>query len=364
MMTVAGLLGLLITVTNALVLIVFGSNRRLLNSQGIYKVSLAAADLLVGIFVFPMFIATMRRSSLTRYEVISADVFEYGWGSGTNGTRLIVENFDETFFGLAGFFTTLSLSVSMYSLMVASFDRLLVVYRPLVYNQFHARKVAKRCVAFLWILGILYSVLPFFVSDLQYMRVASILICIGGGDVALIIYAVTFAIPLFLVWSVNLATFCYSKKNAQVRPKVRLPKSNAVFVNLESRLAKTLSIMVGAFTLCILPVAIVLVSEMFLDGINIHRPRSFHMPTAGTVMSLEAVSAFILMSNSLWNFFIYNVRSQEFRACLLALLRKGGRTCCGSCYYGVGKGTTSKFVNTSSSTMSSQRKAMTLTTRT
>lgn len=362
-MATAAILASLTTTANLLVLVIFGSNRRLMNSQGIYKMSLAAADMLVGLFVFPLFIETMRRSFLTRYQTTQVDPIEYGWGSGTNSTRLILENFDEAFLGVAGFFTTLSLTISMYSLMIASFDRLLVVYRPLEYNQFHARTVAKRCVAVLWILGTLFSILPIFVTELQYMRVASILVCLGGGEIALILYAITFAIPLLLVWSLNLATFCYSKRNSQVRPRVKLPKNNAGSVNLEARLAKTLSIMVGVFTLCILPVGTVLISEFFLEGILLENPKTFHMPTAVTVMSIEAASAFILMSNSLWNFFIYNARSQEFRACLKQLIRRVRGSCCGSCEDGSDHNLFSKTTNATSSTIQAQRKTLTLTTR-
>ncbi|XP_039253531.2 uncharacterized protein LOC120330705 [Styela clava] len=328
MMVAGGLLGFIIVLANGTVLLVFGMNRRLMNSQGIYKMSLAAADLLCGLFVFPVIICTMRRGFLSQYEVIESEVVEYSYGSGRNGTRLTIDNYNQKFFKFGGVFTALSLFVSMYTLVIASFDRFLVVHRPLEYNQFRARSIAKKCVAVLWVIGVIYSILPLFVDDLYYMRVASILVSLGGGEVALVLYIITFAIPLFLVWSLNIATFTYSRRNAQVRPKIRFSETTVLSVNLEAQLAKTLSIMVGVFSLCIVPVATVLVSELFITGIHYDVPTEFHMPTAVLVLSLEAVSAFILMSNSLWNFFIYNVRSMEFRACFLSLSGSMKSACC------------------------------------
>lgn len=321
MMALAGLLGFIIVLLNGTVLTVFATTKRLRNSQGIYKISLAAADLLVGVFVFPTFIDTMRRALMTPYILVDGEKQEDSWGNAGNGTRLQLQRFTVSYYNFCGFFTTLSLTVSVYTLMTASFDRFMVVYRPLEYNQFAAKKTAKLCCLVLWVVGIAFSLLPLVVPDITFMRIASVLVVLGGGMTALIIYTIALAIPLILVWVMNIATFMFSKRNAKVRPKIRNHERGTI-VNLENRLAKTLSIMVGVFTLCTLPVATITISEFFIAGIYYGRPETLDTYVAKTVISLEVIAAFILMSNSMWNFFIYSARSMEFRAASRGLYSK------------------------------------------
>nr|XP_039253864.1 rhodopsin, GQ-coupled-like [Styela clava] len=313
-MSFAGLLGLAIICTNITVLVVFSVKKHSMNSQRLYKISLAVADLLVGLVVLPTMITTIHESFNFHHEVIDT-VDKYG----RNITTITDVLSSYEFLGISGFFTTLSLSVSIYTLMVASFDRLMVVYKPLEYNKFRAISIAKILIAIVWILCLIFSLLPFAVDGLFYAFVASVVVSLGGGS-ALILYSVVMVIPLLIVWGTNIATLSLFKRNAG---NARMAASNAQTNQnkTENQLVKTLSIMVGVFTFCLIPLVLLTISQFFVSGIYLNDPKNFNQSSSSIMMSFEAVTVLILMSNSLWNIFIYNGRSPEFRSMSRELLR-------------------------------------------
>ncbi|CAK8681197.1 unnamed protein product [Clavelina lepadiformis] len=71
--------------------------------------------------------------------------------------------------------------------------------------------------------------------------------------------------------------------------------------------------MVGIFTLSILPVALVILSLLFVGTIYFSQPRRVDVQGALVYNTFEFISIIILSCNSLWNFFIYNGRNLEFR---------------------------------------------------
>ena len=81
----------------------------------------------------------------------------------------------------------------------------------------------------------------------------------------------------------------------------------------ERRLTKTLSLMVGVFTACVLPTIILVIVPKTVPSINGENITVLARKPASAFITLELAAAIILASNSLWNCFIYSFRNKEFR---------------------------------------------------
>ncbi|CAK8681193.1 unnamed protein product [Clavelina lepadiformis] len=327
-MVVCVLLGLVIAAVNILVIAAITRNEKLQNSQGVYKMSLAIADLIIGLFVFPTFASSLGMLILTRLHngpLINATGYLENNSIFDDGVsvelRLPANRFlsvySDSYFNFVGFFTVLSLAVSVYTLTVAGFDRFGAVYRPLSYRKDKAKKRAVILCVVLWLLGIFFSVLPYFTPTLQYGLLASVLVALRGQS-ALILYSIAFAIPLVVMWIVNIITFHWTKKHGKVR-KTLTAGSKRKTQSIETRLARTLGLMVGVFTLSIVPVAVITVTSLFVGTIYFSQPRRVDVQGALVYNTFEFIGIIILSCNSLWNFFIYNGRNLEFRQELTSL---------------------------------------------
>jgi len=328
------LLAVATTICNLIVLIVFGTNRNQINSSTVYKMSIALADFLVGIFVFPTFVVTMvttlmerrvlgeqRNTTITipannRDELMNVSLGEIREPTG----GLFCDRVSQSYLNAVGFFITLTFSVSLYGLAAASIDRFIAVYRPLKYHHYAPASRTRKVVVVTWILSILFSTLPFYVDSLRYRLITSIFVSSGGGG-ALLIYFFAFALPLLTMWIVSLATYCafrmHNHKNAALKSA-----DHKKTCALEMRLARTLGIMVGVFTLCLLPVAIALTLPFFLPGVSNFDPENLNPQKSSAILILEVIVIIVLTTNSLWNFFIYNGRDKRFRESMKELVSK------------------------------------------
>nr|XP_018669442.1 cannabinoid receptor 1-like [Ciona intestinalis] len=298
------LLATMTILVNGCVILVFIRNKKLLNSQGIYKTSLACADFLVGAFVL-----TTCAHSLYSFPMTGRNT---GQASSNFEVGPLKSVFNDSYMMAVGFVTTLSISVSIYSLMLASFDRLSVVRKPLKYNLASAKEFSIRATLVLWCVALLFSVLPFMVHSLRFSIVASLLVASSGSS-ALIVYCFSFVIPLITTWVVTAATCYYSFSHARERM--------ANDFKTEFKLAKTLIIMVSVFSLSLSPTICSLVGGLLARGIYYHRPGSLVPSAASVYVSFEFVSVVILLANSSWNFFIYNARNESFKTATRQLFK-------------------------------------------
>ncbi|XP_076812649.1 uncharacterized protein LOC143459393 [Clavelina lepadiformis] len=320
-MVICPLFGIVIAVVNILVVVVISRNASLRNSQGIYKMSLAFADLIIGFFVFPTFSSSLGRLITTRHQsgsLINVTGYLEAEGVVVDAGKSVelrlpslTQLSSRSYLDFVGFFTVLSLTVSVYTLTVAGCDRLWAISRPLSYNKEKAEYSAKIGCICLWLVGVLFSILPYLTPTLRYSLIASILVSSGGQD-ALVLYLVAFLIPLVITWLVNIVTFHMTRKHAKINRHLstKLKKKSR---SVEVRLAHTLCLMAGIFTLSILPVALVILSALFVGNIYFSQPRRVDVQGALVYNAFEFVTIIILACNSLWNFFIYNRRNKDFR---------------------------------------------------
>ena len=340
-MVVCGLLGFAIAVVNILIIVVFclrphGQKPLLKNSQAVYKMSLAVADLLVGVVVLPTCVANMYKyywiRHLPRDELRRVEGYEVINGTLSENVTVIqkeflagtfAEKFPQSYINFAGFFTGLSLFVSVYMLTGAGFDRLNAVAKPFAYKKVSALAESTRfCIAF-WIIAFILGLLPVFVQELQYVLFNSLLF-VSSDFYGLILYAILFVIPLVIVWVVNLLTYYHSIKHANFRrslTQTALKKRQRV----ERRLASTLRLMVGVFTFNTLPLIITLICPLFIPSIVPSTPTNFNAKSAIAFHTASFVAIILLLGNSLCNFFIYSARNHEFRRSLKSLFIKIGK---------------------------------------
>ncbi|XP_039254323.2 uncharacterized protein LOC120331318 [Styela clava] len=307
LMVVAGLLSVASTLTNTIALIVFWKNKKLRDSQGIYKISLAVADLLIGVFVFPTVIETMKRAYMPSMLLHHRETDD------GMSPKMDIGSFNSRYFNFIGFFSTWSNSVSVYILVMASFDRFMVVFRPLRYNLYTAKSLAIKISIAVWVLALMFSLIPIVLPNFEYRFIAALFVFISG-DGEMIILAIAFVIPIFCMLVTHVATYVFSKKNAKARPKVISSGAKVRSISVENRLAKTLSIMVVAYLVCLLPMSVVIGLHFVLTEIDTFYPAELNINTLTLVTSLEIIFCILFISNSLLNFFIYNIRSKEFRS--------------------------------------------------
>ena len=239
----------------------------------------------------------------------------------------------QSYYDAIGCFTSLSLIVSLYTLVAAAIDRFWAIHRGLKYFRSRAITLARRVVVVIWIFAIFFSVLPLFLKNNSY-RLAYALLVGANSNLYAVIYSVILLLPLLLMWCITTATFVTYKIYTNKPKKFYITDQHKKEAAAQIQLLITLSIMVWVFTICILPGAIfVLVQSLQkLSGGVLSILQTLGQKKHTEFVSAEVVTALLLTSNSLWNFFIYSARDKKFRKAskklycrLLSSIKKCGK---------------------------------------
>ena len=292
----------------------------------VYKLSLAAADLLVGVFVYPTFAYTLYATRVGPLVKRTLDEGEVRSNSSFNSTLFeaygvpdplakdyYIQSLSIPYRNAFGLFTAVSLMVSMSTLMFASYDRFRAISAPMTYDKTQATKIAKRVTVALWLVAFILGALPTLVSELGgYGIVAGGILIAVREDVSLIMHGIALGVPFVVVWILTVSVNVIVKRQARYRRKLMSNRQNQDS-KTERRLTKTLLIMVGVFTACILPALIFVLIPEFVPSVNSENVRVLAREPARIFITLELAVVIILASNSLWNCFIYSFRNKEFR---------------------------------------------------
>lgn len=326
-MVTCGILGAAIATVNLIIMLVIYLYPRLRNSQAVYKMSLAVADLLVGIIVLPFCIENLRRLIWTRLEIPDdlevVEGYEVFNGSLSENT-IFVERYrragsfillyPRNYQYFAGFVTAVSIFVSVYSLAGAAFDRHKAISKPFEYKRKSAYKIALQACIIFWFVAIVFGLLPIIVKELRYVLILSMVFA-TLDVVGYYLYSVSFFIPLVIVWIANMLIYMASRKHSQFRLKLTAVAQKKRH-ELERRLAITLRLMVGTFTFSTLPLLLTILCVGFIPTLSPSIPEEFSERNTTIFLNIQCITLFLLFANSLWNFFIYSVRSIEFRDAL------------------------------------------------
>lgn len=211
-LVVLALLSSVITIANCLVITVLSRDSFYHNTYGVYKFSLAIADLLVGAVVLPFLLA---------YKIRSFFFMKMPFRHIGEIPRSI-DSTDQSILNLCGICTVFSIAVSIYTLTASSIDRYLAVKFPIKYKQ-RTRAVKIFTTVMLtmtWFSAILFSMVPLWSSNMQYGEVSGGLIVFaipaeagydGYYDISeqlmvYMFYICLAGVPLLIVWTVNSLT--------------------------------------------------------------------------------------------------------------------------------------------------------------
>ena len=322
-MVVCGILAISIIVANLTIIIVILRNSRFPTSQLIYKLSLAFADILVGIFVVPSFIITLYLFHVGPYQR-KTDIknsFTDIDGNSNNFSDSFDQNANiyyrpettQTYRNFFGFMTIFTFTISVYTLMFASYDRFGALSNPLRYNSDKAKNYAKRIIITLWVLSIVFAILPIVIPDIgPYRIVAGGILIAVSDEMGAYILGTAMALSFIVMWIFTIGVQFIVKKQIKSRGDF-MSRRQSHDSSTERQLSKILSIMIGVFTACILPAIIFLTIPEFVPSLNAQNIRVLTKKPAAAFLSLELATTMILASNSLWNAFIYSIRNKEFR---------------------------------------------------
>ena len=291
-----------------------------LNVQSIYRLSLAVADVIMGLVALPIYIGTMYKdvvelSHITTLRNVTGHVIAND--SSLPPQLVDVELNDEVlsrYVSVTGFFTALSLSVSVPTLVAASFDRFIAIFRPLKYNRFKAIFMAKIIVASVWFSAFIFAILPVVITDLENPFVFANEGSFGGKSIV-IAYGTAFYVTVALMWFSIIATY------VAARPSLRRHDEHRQTDN-EMRLLQTLGIIIAVFTLSVVPSTVVLNTGVYLPYVDFSNPTDFDAVAAMRFSSVVFTMGLLLTSNSLWNCFIYSIRETSFRSATKLLYKR------------------------------------------
>ena len=305
------------------VIVVYLKKIQTRTSQTFYKISLALSDIFTGIIIFPNFIFELAvlvwkpvdQSALSVTEVnrlFEDNNVTYKAISNVGGSFL--SKFSTSYLNFLGFFTVITIAGSGYTLVIASGDRCFALYKPFSYHCYQQTKmqtVSITSIIVVWLLCCVLGIIPMVVSSFPYSINSSLLVT-AVGNAAISLYVIAFVLPLFVLWILTAFAVYLITKYKKIR--IKLTKNQRDSVDTDHRITRTLLIMVAIFSLNIIPILLLLVISLFLEGIYYKNLYLLPDNPSGAVAfnTIQLVAVRILLCNSLANVFVYSVRQKDF----------------------------------------------------
>ncbi|KAM6931432.1 adenosine A2a receptor a [Xenentodon cancila] len=268
-------------------------NSNLQSITNFFVVSLAVADIAVGVLAIPFAIA-------------------------------ISTGFCSNFYGclfIACFVLVLTQS-SIFSLLAIAIDRYIAITIPLRYNSLVTGQRARGIIAICWALSIIIGLTPM-MGWHKALKTTNSTTCSLGlmkclfeevVDMEYMVYFNFFAcvlIPLVLMLAIYLCIFMAARHQLKlIEVKVVHGKKSRSTLQKEVQAAKSLAIIVGLFAVCWLPLHIINCFTLFCP--QCHRPPLWIMN----------VAIILSHANSVVNPFIYAYRIREFRQTFRKIIRR------------------------------------------
>ena len=251
-------LALAIVICNATILGVLSIKKQ--DVQSIYRLSLAVADFIVGLVVIPINIGTrfwllVQAPPFAELRNVSGYVIVNDSSSPMQPVlvklkSLQPEKSPSIYVSAVRFIEVLSLLVSVSSLVAASFDRFVAIYRPLRYNELKAFFATKITVLSLWIVGLIIAILPLVIPGTIY-SVDFVNSKPIDKNPMRVVYAIGFFLAVVLMWFSIIATCLAARHSMRTYDRQRQTDD-------EMHLLGTLGVMAAGFTLCVVPYSIIL----------------------------------------------------------------------------------------------------------
>ena len=322
-MIFSGIFSFCIIIANLTIIIVISRNPLFPTSQLIYKLSLAFADILVGIFVVPLFainlyiiyIGPSRKETGIKSKFLrkNENLTYFYDRINQNENIYYIPDTTQTYNNFFGFITFFSFFNSVFTLMFASIDRSRSLSHPLRFNKNKAVTFAKRIIIVVWMASLIFSLLPIIITELgTYYIVPGTVAISVSNETALNILGAGILLSFVVMWIFTMLVQINLKRQWKSHKNV-ISLCQYCNSTTEGQLSKTLIIMVIVFTVCTLPAIVSLTISRIIPSIYLENSEKVQNQLAGSFVSMELAGAMILASNSLWNAFIYSIRNKEFR---------------------------------------------------
>ncbi|XP_048097151.1 adenosine receptor A2b-like [Alosa alosa] len=312
------LLAVIITVGNVLSLTVLLGSRRFRTPQGYLKVSLASADLMVGVAVVPYSVYNEVEGLMTSRGQSSRI------GSNISAEVVAVSEGFQPCFVMGPVFAGCTL-VSITTIFLLSLERAITVLRPLQKNMIVTKERTVGLIALTWLVCFSLALTPLLMSEditLEFSscsKMCNYAPCPVGqhhhphNDSSSPVANIMLVFPIFdfailgATCVVNAVTFSAVRRFCRARAQeaaARMPMSNGPSFS-DIRAAKTICVLTGLFCASFMPMAVLVTASVLLGG----RWCRFSLYTF-----------WILTCSSSWNVLIYSARDRRFRQRALELL--------------------------------------------
>ncbi|XP_061097656.1 trace amine-associated receptor 13c-like [Conger conger] len=237
---------------NLLVIISICHFKQLHTPTNFILLSLAMADFLVGATVMPF------------YFIELVDPY---WCIG--GLNCIMKSVSS--------FLTYATCVSIYSVVLIAVDRLFAISNPFLYSTKMTVKLTMRVISIVWLCALVYNtMLRYCNGNLNYMmgntQCVDCSISLSQEWVTADFFVI-FVVPLTTIILIYLKIFAIAKKHANNITCARKQQSDSKKCNAmasERKAAKTLSIIVAVFLLCLLPYFISVVLYVYFSKPSVY----------------------------------------------------------------------------------------------
>ena len=317
-------------------ILVYSTEKKMRHSQGIFRLFLGVADIMVGLIILPTTANTISKSfqtplqfqtplTITKRKICISTNESYLYKNATLTVNMLettamAENriFPLVYKNSIGFLTAVSLLVSIYLLTVSGIDRLLALLKPLQFNQIVAKRFAISSSILCWCLAIFFSTLPFHVDNLYYNIFVSTF-TIFQGNLASNLSLIIFVFPLLATWIISVSICLISRK---IFAKRICSVTDEINFKQQRKLNLVLTLMIATFSFSVFPTVLIVVLLLFISDINPKFLLTYNSMSSNIIYSLHLTSVIILTMNSLWNCLIYNLRTKTFRKVAIKKYKK------------------------------------------
>ncbi|XP_039503852.1 trace amine-associated receptor 13c-like [Pimephales promelas] len=239
----AAAVALLTVCGNLLVIISVSHFKQLHTPANILILSLAASDLLVGVFVMPLHLSW---------------VIESCWLSGP------------VMCSVFNFVTFQATSVSVHTVALIAIDRFLALHSPFFYSEKISPTVICIATLFNWLFSLLYNFTLLFINGNFTFMCPGVCLCIVDWVSSFIDLLVVFLIPCTLIIILYSHVFVIVRKHVTAIRAVQVHNSKdssktRVIDKSERKAASALGILVFVFLLCLLPYYIFSLTNFLRD---------------------------------------------------------------------------------------------------
>nr|XP_033475098.1 adenosine A2a receptor a [Epinephelus lanceolatus] len=262
--------------------------------------------------------------SITNFFVVSLAIADIAVGVLAIPFAIVISTgFCSNFYGclfLACFVLVLTQS-SIFSLLAIAIDRYIAIKLPLRYNSLVTGERARGIIAICWVLSIIIGLTP--MMGWQKLPMNSDPLCSPGlmkclfEEVVVMEYMVYFnffacvLIPLLMMLAIYLCIFMAARRQLKlIEVKAVHGEKSRSTLQKEVQAAKSLAIIVGLFAVCWLPLHIINCFTLFCPQCD--RPPAWIM----------YVAIILSHANSVVNPFIYAYRIREFRQTFRRIIRR------------------------------------------